>query len=80
MCGGAVSAAPLLRLRGVFKRFRGLAAVTDVSFDIQRGAIVALIGPNGAGKTTVFNMIAGMLRPDAGEFGEGDGQQREIDA
>jgi branched-chain amino acid transport system ATP-binding protein len=68
MCGGAVSAAPLLRLRGVFKRFRGLAAVTDVSFDIQRGAIVALIGPNGAGKTTVFNMIAGMLRPDAGEI------------
>ena len=63
-----MSAAPLLRLRGVFKRFRGLAAVTDVSFDIQRGAIVALIGPNGAGKTTVFNMIAGMLRPDAGEI------------
>ena len=63
-----MSAAPLLRLRGVFKRFRGLAAVTDVSFDIQRGAIDALIGPNGAGKTTVFNMIAGMLRPDAGEI------------
>jgi branched-chain amino acid transport system ATP-binding protein len=63
-----VSAAPLLSLRGVCKRFRGLAAVTDVSFEIPRGAIVALIGPNGAGKTTVFNMIAGMLRPDAGEI------------
>ena len=63
-----MSAAPLLSLRGVFKRFRGLAAVTDVSFDIPRGAIVALIGPNGAGKTTVFNLIAGMLRPDAGEI------------
>ena len=61
-----MSAAPLLSLRGVFKRFRGLAAVTDVSFDIPRGAIFALIGPNGAGKTTVFNMVAGMLRPDAG--------------
>jgi branched-chain amino acid transport system ATP-binding protein len=68
MCVDAVSVAPLLSLRGVCKRFRGLAAVTDVSFGIPRGAIVALIGPNGAGKTTVFNMIAGMLRPDAGEI------------
>ena len=68
MCVGAVSAAPLLSLRGVCKHFRGLAAVTDVSFDVARGAIVALIGPNGAGKTTVFNIIAGMLRPDAGEI------------
>ena len=57
---------PLLTVHRVFKRFRGLAAVTDVSFDVQRGAICALIGPNGAGKTTMFNMIAGMLRPDAG--------------
>jgi branched-chain amino acid transport system ATP-binding protein len=63
-----MSAAPLLSLRGVFKRFRGLAAVSDVSFAVPRGAIFALIGPNGAGKTTVFNMIAGMLRPDAGEI------------
>jgi branched-chain amino acid transport system ATP-binding protein len=63
-----VSAAPLLTVRGVFKRFRGLAAITDVSFDVPSGAIYALIGPNGAGKTTMFNMIAGMLRPDAGSI------------
>jgi branched-chain amino acid transport system ATP-binding protein len=61
-----MSAAPLLTVRGVSKRFRGLAAVTDVSFDVPSGAIFALIGPNGAGKTTLFNIIAGMLQPDAG--------------
>jgi branched-chain amino acid transport system ATP-binding protein len=61
-----VSAASLLSVRGVSKRFRGLAAVVDVSFDVPRGAIHALIGPNGAGKTTMFNMIAGVMRPDAG--------------
>jgi branched-chain amino acid transport system ATP-binding protein len=63
-----VSAASLLSVRGVSKRFRGLAAVVDVSFDVPRGAIHALIGPNGAGKTTMFNMIAGVMRPDAGSI------------
>jgi branched-chain amino acid transport system ATP-binding protein len=61
-----MSDAPLLTVAGVSKRFRGLAAVTDVSFNVPSGAIFALIGPNGAGKTTMFNMIAGMLRPDCG--------------
>jgi branched-chain amino acid transport system ATP-binding protein len=61
-----MSPQPLLSVRRVSKRFRGLAAVTDVSFDVPSGAIYALIGPNGAGKTTMFNMIAGALRPDAG--------------
>ncbi|MGH6815734.1 MAG: ATP-binding cassette domain-containing protein, partial [Hyphomicrobiaceae bacterium] len=59
---------PLLSVRGVSKRFRGLAAVTDVSFDVPHGAIHALIGPNGAGKTTLFNIIAGALQPDAGSI------------
>jgi hypothetical protein len=40
--------------------------VDDVSFDVSPGAIHALIGPNGAGKTTIFNMIAGVFKPDTG--------------
>ena len=56
----------LLEVAGVSKRFRGLLAVDDVSFDVAQGAIFAMIGPNGAGKTTLFNIIAGVLAPDAG--------------
>jgi branched-chain amino acid transport system ATP-binding protein len=59
---------PLLEVRRISKRFRGLNAVTDVSFSVGEGHIVALIGPNGAGKTTTFNMIAGVFRPDQGEI------------
>ena len=59
--------APLLDVKGVTKRFRGLVAVDDVSFGVPQGAIVALIGPNGAGKTTLFNMIAGEFPLSAGE-------------
>jgi len=55
-----------LTLDGIGKNFRGLRAVHDVSFEVPAGAIHALIGPNGAGKTTIFNMIAGVYRPDAG--------------
>jgi branched-chain amino acid transport system ATP-binding protein len=58
----------LLRLQNVSKSFRGLSAVRNVSFAVERGTIVALIGPNGAGKTTLFNMAAGALRPDAGNI------------
>jgi branched-chain amino acid transport system ATP-binding protein len=56
----------LLELRGVSKRFGGLAAVSDVSFDVAEGSVVGLIGPNGAGKTTTFNLITGNHRLDAG--------------
>jgi branched-chain amino acid transport system ATP-binding protein len=50
----------------VIKRFRGLTAVDGVSFQVDEGEIFAVIGPNGAGKTTLFNLIAGVLVPDAG--------------
>src|SRR3954452_11390528 len=58
----------LLEVRGVSKSFRGLRAVQDASFEIPEGAINALIGPNGAGKTTIFNIIAGVYRPDSGSI------------
>ena len=56
----------MLRVEGIAKSFRGLKAITNASFHVPQGAIVALIGPNGAGKTTCFNMIAGVFPPDAG--------------
>jgi branched-chain amino acid transport system ATP-binding protein len=58
----------LLSVRGVNRRFGGLQAVGDVSFDVARRSIKALIGPNGAGKTTLFNLISGFLPADSGEI------------
>lgn len=57
---------PILSVKGVTQRFRGLVAVDDVSFDVAKGQIYAVIGPNGAGKTTLFNLIAGVYTPGAG--------------
>ena len=56
----------LLEVRHLTRRFGGVAANNDISFDVPAGSIVGLIGPNGAGKTTVFNLISGFLPPDAG--------------
>jgi branched-chain amino acid transport system ATP-binding protein len=58
----------LLSLKGVGKRFRGLVAVDDVSFEVPTGELFAVIGPNGAGKTTLFNLIAGAIAPDQGSI------------
>jgi branched-chain amino acid transport system ATP-binding protein len=55
-----------LEVNGLFKRFRGLAAVKDVSFSIKAGEILGLIGPNGSGKSTVMKSILGVERPDGG--------------
>jgi branched-chain amino acid transport system ATP-binding protein len=60
------SVEPILRLRGVGRRFGGLAAVRDVDLDVAPGARRAILGPNGAGKTTLFNVIAGDLPATSG--------------
>jgi ABC-type branched-subunit amino acid transport system ATPase component len=56
-----------LETRGLAKRFGGLVATSDVSFQLERGARHALIGPNGAGKTTFVNLLTGVLAPSAGQ-------------
>ena len=56
----------ILGLEGITKRFLGLVAVDNVSFDVKRGEVFALIGPNGAGKTTLFNNVTGLFQPTAG--------------
>lgn len=58
---------PLLRLDRVVRRFGGLVAVNEVSFEITPGEVKGLIGPNGAGKSTAFQCISGVIRPDAGQ-------------
>ena len=50
----------MLRLANVSRRFGGLIAVNNVSFELRAGEIVGLIGPNGAGKTTLVNLITGV--------------------
>ena len=62
----------LLKVRNVTKRFDGIVANQDVSFDVGEGRIVGLIGPNGAGKTTMFNAIAGYAPPTSGEIWLGE--------
>ncbi len=57
----------LLEVKGVSRFFGGLAALTDVSFDVEKGHILGLIGPNGAGKTTMFNVVNGFYAPSKGE-------------
>ncbi len=57
----------VLDVQGVTRRFGGLVANADVSFSVNAGQILALIGPNGAGKSTLFNLIGGLLSPDAGQ-------------
>jgi neutral amino acid transport system ATP-binding protein len=62
----------LLRITEVVKRFGGLVAVDQATFEVEDGSITALIGPNGAGKTTLFNVVTGFVRPDAGSVLLGD--------
>ncbi|MFW6113598.1 MAG: ABC transporter ATP-binding protein [Actinomycetota bacterium] len=56
----------LMTARNLTKTFGGLAAVKDVSFDLEQGTIKAIIGPNGAGKTTLYDLLTGIYKPDRG--------------
>ena len=58
----------ILEINNLTKKFGGLKAVSDVSFNVEKEEIIGLIGPNGAGKTTLFNMVACSFRPTAGEI------------
>lgn len=58
----------MLSVSGLSRAFGGVRAVQDLSFAVAAAEILGLVGPNGSGKTTVFNLIAGTLRPDAGEI------------
>ena len=58
--------APALRLQHVSVAFRGVKALSDISFDVPAGGLSAVIGPNGAGKTTLFNCVSGIYRHEGG--------------
>jgi len=58
----------LLEVKGLTKAFGGVRAVSEVTFSVEAGEILALIGPNGAGKSTCFNMLNGQLKPDGGSI------------
>ena len=61
-----------LRAQELSKSYKGRKVVKEVSFEVGPGEVVGLLGPNGAGKTTSFNMVAGLVRADAGEVYLGD--------
>jgi branched-chain amino acid transport system ATP-binding protein len=64
----------MLAVSGLTRRFGGVAAVNDVSLQLEPGELRCIIGPNGAGKSTLFNMLAGTLKPSRGEI-RFDGRQ-----
>ncbi len=59
---------PILQVQNVNKRFGGLQALSEISFELPEGQILGLLGPNGAGKTTLFNVINGIFRPEIGRI------------
>jgi lipopolysaccharide export system ATP-binding protein len=63
---------PLLQARGLQKSYRKRKVVQGVSFEVAPGEVVGLLGPNGAGKTTSFNMVVGLVQPEAGQVVLGD--------
>jgi branched-chain amino acid transport system ATP-binding protein len=62
-----MQAEPLLQVHNLRKRFGGVLATYDVSFDLRQGEFLGIIGPNGSGKTTLVNLITGFVKPNAGK-------------
>jgi len=67
MTGTAGTAAPVIEVAGLFKRFGSFTAVDDVSFTVSHGEVFGLLGSNGAGKSTIIRMLCGLMRPSAGK-------------
>jgi branched-chain amino acid transport system ATP-binding protein len=65
--GQGMNESPILQVRRVTKKFGGIFALNDVSFDLHQGEILGIIGPNGSGKTTMVNCITGFIELTAGE-------------
>src|SRR3954471_10464232 len=74
----AQSTTPVVRLRGIVKRFAGVTVVDGVDLDLFAGQVHVLAGENGAGKSTLMKILAGIHAPDAGTI-EIDGEQRSLD-
>ena len=62
-----MGAAAILEVRELYKNFRGIQAISDLSFELAEGELLGLIGPNGSGKTTAVNLITGFVKPTQGE-------------
>jgi ABC-2 type transport system ATP-binding protein len=58
----------VLKIDGITKKFKDIAAVDNISLEINEGEIYGLLGPNGAGKSTTINMICGLIKPDKGSI------------
>ena len=65
---GEMMAGPILELRGIAKRYPGVLALSDFSFELREGEVHALVGENGAGKSTLIKVISGAISPDSGEI------------
>jgi branched-chain amino acid transport system ATP-binding protein len=59
---------PILQLENVTKKFGGVAALNNVTFQVEKGEVLGVIGPNGSGKTTLINVISGVYKPELGKL------------
>src|SRR5579864_6755538 len=67
-CSGGNVTMSIIEVSKLYKRYRDVVAVRDVSFTVERGEIFGIVGPNGAGKTTTVECIAGLRTPDGGRI------------